>query len=236
MRMPNITSYVRGLKSQSSQHQVKSQVVERAVAVARVESSTTIEMLKYLHEALDIHFASLNETRAALDPKAPVFALEHDLPAEDLDLLMRTVRAAVCAGLDARNRSWWLPFVVYAAESGYSYVGDEYWRTFEQATPGWSTDHRHWIKTWFQKFAAEYGGAEPVGAFAASFKIIAWPITHAVLPTYLQRHLAQLLYEFSGALTSELLNDSDALGSSPVGWCIGDPSVWWLEGWFFSVL
>ena len=26
------------------------------------------------------------------------------------------------------------------------------------------------------------------------------------------------------------------VGSSPVGWCIGDPSVWWLEGWFFSVL
>lgn len=178
-----------------------------------IASGSTVELLQYLHESLDEHFTGLHAARAALPRSSPVFALEHGLSADDLNLLQTTVRTAVRDGLGARHRLWWLPFVVYAAESGYDYVGDEYWRTFEQATPGWRDDQRSWIKTWFQKFAGEYGGAVPTGAFAGFFKIIAWPITHAVLPTYLQRQLAQLLYEFSGALTSDLLDDPDALGS-----------------------
>jgi hypothetical protein len=175
--------------------------------VVDLASSSTVESLQHLHETLDAHFTSLHASREALEPSSPVFALEHDLSSEDLDLLKTTVRAAVKAGLGARHRQWWLPFVVYAAESGYDYVGDEYWRTFEQSTRGWRNDQRSWIKTWFQRFAAEHGGAVPTGAFARYFKIIAWPITHAVLPTYLQRQLAQLMFEFSGALTSELLDD-----------------------------
>ena len=177
-----------------------------------VASSTTVELLQYLHEALDTHFTALQGARANLEPSSPVFALEHDLSAEDLDLLVTTVRAAAGAGIGARHRQWWLPFVVYAAESGYDYSGNEYWRSFEQSTPGWRNDHRYLIKSWFQKFAIEYGGAVPTGAFASSFTIIAWPITHSVLPTYLQRQLAQLLFEFSGALTSDLLADPAALG------------------------
>ncbi|MGW5364454.1 hypothetical protein [Actinopolymorpha pittospori] len=181
--------------------------------MADVASSSTVELLQYFHRALDAHFADLRDARTtSTEQRSPVFALEHDLEPDDLDLLKDTVRAAVRQGLKARHRVWWLPFVVYAAESGYDYVGDEYWRTFEQATPGWRDDQRHWIKAWFPKFATEYDGAVPTGAFAGFFKIIAWPITHAVLPTYLQRQLAQLLYEFSGALTFELLDDPEALG------------------------
>jgi hypothetical protein len=171
-----------------------------------------VELLQHLHQVLDSHFTALHAARDRLEPRSPVFALEHDLPAEDLELLKNTVRAAVQAGLGARHRQWWLPFVVYAAESGYDYVGPEYWQSFEQSTPGWRGDQRNWIKTWFQKFAAEYGGAVPTGAFASNFTIIAWPTTHAVLPTYLQRQLAQLLFEFRGALTSEFLDDPAALG------------------------
>ncbi|GAA0556226.1 hypothetical protein GCM10010172_43920 [Paractinoplanes ferrugineus] len=142
-----------------------------------------------------------------------MFALEHGLSGDDLDLLMSTVRSAVRKGLGAGSRQWWLPFVVYAAESGYHYVGDEYWPSFEQSTPGWRSDQRPWVKTSFQRFAAEYGGAVPTGAFASNFTIIAWPITHAVLPTYLQRQLAQLLFDFRGALTSDLLDDPASLGA-----------------------
>ncbi|MFD0970070.1 hypothetical protein [Plantactinospora endophytica] len=142
-----------------------------------------------------------------------MFALEHDLSGDDLDLLTSTIRFEVRKGLGASLRRWWLPFVVYAAESGYRYVGDEYWPSFEQSTPGWRSDQRPWVKTWFQRFATEYGGAVPTGAFASNFTIIAWPITHAVLPTYLQRQLAQLLFEFRGALTSDLLGDPASLGA-----------------------
>ena len=180
--------------------------------MADVATSSTVEILQYLHEALAAHFADLRDTRAKLRLGAPVFALEHDLSAADLDLLRTTVRAAVQSSLGARYRQWWLPFVVYAAESGYDYVGPEYWRSFEQSTPGWRGDQRLFVSPGSTKFAAEYGGAIPTGAFASNFTIIAWPITHAVLPTYLQRHLAQLLFEFSGALTSDLLDDPEALG------------------------
>ncbi|WP_146082435.1 MULTISPECIES: hypothetical protein [unclassified Rathayibacter] len=180
--------------------------------MSEVVSSTTDKMLEHLHARLDTHFSAIRDGRAVLEVSAPVFALEHEFSPEDRDLLIATVRRAVSKGLGSRQRRWWLPFVVYAAEAGYDYVGDEYWRSFEQRTPGWRTEHRALIKSWFTKFAAAYGGAVPTGAFAETFAIIAWPITHGVLPTYLQRQLAQLLYEFSGALTSDLLDDPPTLG------------------------
>lgn len=183
-----------------------------AVAMSDVVSSSTEELLLHFHERLDTHFSAVRDDRADLETTSPVFALEHDLSPEDLVLLGSTVRMAVSEGVQSRHRRWWLPFVVYAAESGYDYAGDEYWRSFEQGTPGWRIEHRDLIKSWFRRFADEYGGAIPTGAFAANFSIIAWPITHGVLPTYLQRQLAQLLFEFSGALTSELLDDPPALG------------------------
>ncbi|MFF5219512.1 hypothetical protein [Micromonospora sp. NPDC000442] len=170
--------------------------------------------MEYLHRKLDDHFRRLSETRQQLDPVTPVFALEHDLGETELDRLKLTVRAAVAQGFGARVSHWWLPFVVYAAESGYDYIGDEYWPSFEASTPLWRTHgDRQRIKMWFMKFADEYGGAVPTGAFAQNFTIIAWPITHAVLPTYLQRQLAQLLFEFRTGLTTRLLGDPNALGA-----------------------
>jgi hypothetical protein len=180
--------------------------------VSVVQSSSAIDVLTYLHKKLEEHFTELHQQRQALVPPSPVFALEHDLGQADYELLVGSVRAAVANGLTARYRGAWLPFVVYAAESGYDYVGDEYWTSFESSTPGWQSDQRHWIKDWFSKFAAEYGGAVPTGAFARTFTIIAWPISHAVLPTYLQRQLAQLLFEFRAGLTAALLGDLDELG------------------------
>lgn len=175
-------------------------------------SSEPVEVLRYVHAKLDSHFRILSEARKQLEPASPVFALEHDLGATDYDLLLSGVRNAVSQGFSARHRLSWLPFVVYAAESGYDYVGDEYWPSFEESTPGWHSDQRRWIKDRFLKFADEYGGAVPTGAFAKNFTIIAWPIAHAVLPTYLQRQLAQLLYEFRTGLSSSLLDDPVELG------------------------
>ena len=181
--------------------------------MAEVQVSDPVEVLSYLHQRLDAHFRALSEARAALDPTPPVFALEHDLGETDLQLLKSSVRTVVSWGLQARHRRLWLSFVVYAAEHGYDYVGDKYWPPFEADTPGWQYDHRTWLKNQFIKFADAYGGARPTGAFAGKFPIIAWPITHAVLPTYLQRQLAQLLYEFQTALSTALLNNPAELGS-----------------------
>lgn len=180
-----------------------------------VKQGGTVELLEELHRRLHVQFHDLHGARQRLEGAAvPVYALEHDLARGDLDLLLGAVRAAVRQGFGARLRQWWLPFVVYAAESGYGYVGGEYWPSFDAATPQWSiVGDRDQIRTWFKRFATEYGGAVPKGAFAASFQIIAWPITHAILPTYLQRNLAQLLFEFRTALTSILLRDPELLGT-----------------------
>lgn len=182
------------------------------VAVADVASCSTVGLLAHFHEALNSHFSDLCDARATLEPRSPVFALEHDLNPADLDLLKGAVRAAISDYHLAHYRASWLPFVVYASEMGYGYVGDEYWTTFSSLTPRWTSQERSTIRDWFLWFHEHYGGARPTGAWANHFTIISWPITHAVLPVYLQRNLAQLLFEFSGALTSELLDDPQALG------------------------
>lgn len=183
-----------------------------ALLVVDVASRDTVELLQYFHQTLDAHFGDLRDARAKLEPSSPVFALEHDLSPADLDLLKEAVRAAISDYYLRHYRASWLPFVVYAAEMGYGYVGDEYWTTFSSLTPRWTSQERSTIRDWFVRFHERYGGARPTGAWANHFTIISWPITHAVLPIYLQRNLAQLLFEFSGALTSELLGDPQALG------------------------
>lgn len=180
--------------------------------MADVAPSSTTDLLQYLHELLARHFSELREARASLEPISPVFALEHDLPVDDLALLQGAVREAIKSYHITRFHRSWLPFVVYAAEMGYGYEGDEYWTTFSSLTPRWTSQERSTLRGWFLRFSDQFGGARPTGAWANHFTIISWPITHAVLPTYLQRHLAQLLFEFSGALTSDLLDDPEELG------------------------
>lgn len=178
-----------------------------------VAPSGTLDLLEQFHSRLHAHFAALHAGRTPLGDGAPVFALEHDLSPADLTLMKSTVRAAVAQGFALRHRKWWLPFVVYAAESGYTYTGKEYWQTFADQTPMW--DHygdRDRIRSFFMKFADAYGGIVPRGAFADNFTIIAWPIANAVMPTSLQRDLARLLHEFESGLTPELLANPADLG------------------------
>lgn len=173
-----------------------------------------VDRLRQLQEYLALHFRKLHEQRGAMDGSAPVFALEHDLASSDLDDLKAAVRVVVALGFDQKHwRVNWLPFVVYAAELGFAYVGEEFWLTFESSTPRWNIyGDRARLRMWFQRFGKEYGGAIPVGAFAKNFSIIAWPITHAVLPRYLQRNLAHLLFEFRMGLTTDLLRQPEELG------------------------
>ena len=166
------------------------------------------------HSQLDDHFTALRAARDASRPGSPVFALEHGLDLDgELPELKEAVRAAVTHGrLPAQP---WLPVVVYAAEIGYRYEGDEYWPVFEEETPGWQgrgSSGREYIRNKYEAFATTLGGARPSGAWARWFKNIAWPITHAVLPVDLQRHLARLLSDYRHEFSAELLEDHDALG------------------------
>lgn len=172
--------------------------------------------LDHLQERLGRHFAALYESRKGHGTESPVFALEHGLADGDLSVLRSTVREWV--RLRRPPRRYWLPFIVHATEVGYRYDGDEYWPTLEADTPGWESHvGREFIRDRFLEFADTYGGARPQGRWASHFKNICWPITHAVLPTDLQRHFARLLYDYRGTLTSELLVSPGGLGVALAG-------------------
>lgn len=190
-----------------------------AAGKARAEGEgvrrVTAPSLAAWQERLERHFVDLRAQRDAVRPGSPLFALEHGLSLdEELPQLQLAVRRAVEG--PRLPRSAGLPFVVYAAEVGYGYRGDEFWPVFEDATPRWTshgTDYaRSFIRHRFEEFADAYAGARISGRWALWFKNIAWPITHAVLPTDLQRHLARLLYDYRTALTADLLDDHAALG------------------------
>lgn len=142
-------------------------------------------------EHLEGHFAALAASRVASG--FPIFALEHGLGNADLDDIAAQLNQRLQSG--QRLAPHWLLWAVYAAERGYAYSGEEYWRSFEDHTPGWSGKDRYRVPRWFEKFQKAYNGVVPSGPWAEQFRLIAWPITHAVLPRYLQMHFARTLYE-----------------------------------------
>src|SRR5690606_22978438 len=125
---------------------------------------------------LAAHFENLTAQRV----KAgwPVFALEHGLDEAAVEQLEVAVRQSLL--FEQPSASVYLPWVVYAAEFGYDYTGYEYWKSFASKTPRWmdTSSSRAFFQRAFEKFATIYGGAKPSGAWAAWFRIIAWPITH----------------------------------------------------------
>ena len=147
-------------------------------------------------ERLEIHFRELAGGRR--NSGLGVFALEHGLDGQETDQLASLLRGA-CRHSRA-SRDHWLAWVVYAAEQGYDYLGDEYWPSFHSRTPGWNDDDRPEVKRWFVQFHSRFGGVRPSGRWADCFTIISWPITHAILPRYLQKHFAKALYDARHAL------------------------------------
>lgn len=140
---------------------------------------------------LERHFEGLTQKRAGSG--FPIFALEHGLSDEELEKIGAQLLSRLKAGL--RLSPHWLLWVVYATERGYTYAGDEYWRSFEEITPSWELNDRNRLVPWFRKFQTSFHGVVPTGAWASHFRIIAWPITHAILPRYLQRQFARALYD-----------------------------------------
>ena len=167
--------------------------------------------LAYLNEMqqrLESHFEKLARSREASG--FPVFALEHDLAPVELDRVRSVLRSRIINRGPASRH--WLLWIVYATDIGYGYKGDEYWPSFEEQTPGWQDHYRESIRTWFWKFRDDYCGVVPTGRWAEHFGIIAWPITHAILPLYLQSQFARLLYQLRIRLASLKSVETGSLG------------------------
>ncbi|HET9066737.1 MAG TPA: hypothetical protein VFN22_13030 [Gemmatimonadales bacterium] len=157
------------------------------------------------------HFREISSRRNGAGGKAPVFALEHGLEAVEIQAMTAAVRAQISQGVPLADHA--LPWIVYAAEIGYGYAGDEYWQTFEEHTPGWTAHgSRDWIRDRYQAFQRAYGGAQPSGAWAEHFSIICWPITHAILPRDLQRQLARVLYDIRHSFSADVFESPQDLG------------------------
>lgn len=144
-----------------------------------------------LQTRVERHFKSLARIREKSD--LPVFAMEHGLSKADLSQV-RSVLYSRWKSHSLRTSDWLL-WVIYATEVGYDYTGEEYWHSFEQYIPDWKFQDRNKIKAWFEKFQKNYNSVVPSGPWADHFTIIAWPITHAILPIYLQHQFARALYD-----------------------------------------
>jgi hypothetical protein len=124
-----------------------------------------------------------------------LFALEHALTEAELADITRHLHERLAAGAGQPLSKHWLVWVVYATELGYRYDGEEYWQSFEEGTPHWRENvDRRYLRQWFRKFQENYKGYEPHGRWAEAFRIVCWPITHAILPKYLQIQFAETLY------------------------------------------
>lgn len=160
------------------------------------------------NQRLAEHFGSLARDRKDI----PVFALEHGLAQAELLALQNALRDRIRVSAPARDHQ--LVWVVYAAEIGYGYAGNEYWQTFEDKTPGWTLNgRRDWIRDAFVAFQRKFAGAKPSGPWAEQFSIIAWPITHAILPRDLQQQLARILYDLRHSFSAELFDEPQRLGN-----------------------
>ena len=157
-----------------------------------------MDLLEF-HGHLQAHFSRLSSEREPED--FCVHAIEHGLSEaqitkiiELLDVDLRTKKRA--------DQRYWLPWIVAAAEVGYQYDGVEYWDSFAEFFPSWRKyGNRNLIRTWFKRFANTFRGHQPSGKWAEHFPIIAWPITHAVLPKYLQFLFVDHLFDLRGALS-----------------------------------
>lgn len=163
--------------------------------------------LEVWNQRLMEHFGSLARSRKDI----PLFALEHGLAPAEVLALSDKLRAHVQVSPPAREHR--LVWTVYAVEIGYRYAGDEFWQTFEETTPGWTVNgKREWIRDAFLAFQRTFSGAKPSGPWAQQFSIIAWPITHAILPRDLQQQLARILYDLRHSFSAELFDEPQRLG------------------------
>lgn len=158
-------------------------------------------MLSDAQKRLDEHFLTLKSERS--ERGYPVYAFEHGLQTVDI----AAIKGELQRQLQTTRRlqqEYWLLWTVVAAEIGYTYDGDEYWQSFSREVPSWPLlGDRDVMRDWFRAFAARFSGFAPSGRWADHFSIIAWPITHSILPVYLQSHFAAHLHDIRYELAQE---------------------------------
>ena len=139
-------------------------------------------------------FTDLRDSR-----DGPVFFIEHGLSLMELERLSADVRQAVRH--HAPESRWWracpLPLIVSATEVGYRYrgTGTDFWPKLESALGiDISLDSRQSIRDLFEACSFKFRGARPSATpWAAVFRLIAWPIAHALVPREFHRPLAATL-------------------------------------------
>lgn len=150
-----------------------------------------------LHGMLSERMRSLRGARDGL----PVFCLEHGL---DPDGRARVVSLAGAAVRNFGISRWWrgryLPLLVAASETGYTYLGTgtDYWPKLEAALGAEiSVRERQALSILFETAHREYGIRRPVSTpWNRAYRLIAWPIANAVAPMEFHRPLAAALREF----------------------------------------
>lgn len=157
---------------------------------------------------LEQHFETLKTNRSGSDFR--VFALEHGLNGNEI----AEISMQLCSRLKSGQRLYphWLLWVIYSTEHGYQYTGDEYWPSFNAQTPGWDDRNKYQLARWFKKFQESFNGIVPSGRWADYFSIISRPITHAILPKYLQYQFAKALYDSRFQLASLTTLDPAKVG------------------------
>lgn len=160
-------------------------------------------------ERLDKHFGALRAAREAAG--LPVFALEHGLDVSEVSNLTNYLHGQLQN--NGRPSRDWLAWVVYGAELGYDYDGQEYWASFENRTPLWTwRADRRLLRSWFANFHRTYRGFRPQGNWAKWFSIISWPVTHAILPKDLQTQLASSLYQLRFGVAARIKEEPASIG------------------------
>lgn len=164
--------------------------------------------LSTFQQELEARFGQLSAERRE---NRLIFALEHGSQI-DIPVLADTLSKQLVYGIP--NQTFWLAWVVFATEVGYDYAGAEYWQTFNERLPAWraidTNKSRSRIRMWFRRFASTYNGVRPSGTWAEQFRIIAWPITHAILPKDLQYQFAKSIHQNRYQIATE--SDPLAIG------------------------
>lgn len=143
---------------------------------------------------LEQHFSSLREQRTG-----PVFFIEHGLDDNALKEMASNLRQEFSSGCHQGGIGGLLdlPLIVLATEVGYKYRGSgtEYWPLLEKELQfSLSADSRSQIRKMFEKASRLYRGVRPPNTvWAETFRIIAWPITHALVPIEFHQPLAETL-------------------------------------------
>ena len=146
------------------------------------------------HRELDKRYRELRESRSG-----PIFFVEHGLrEGEVADVVADVSNHLVTHPLES---VWWnfncLPLLVATTEVGYRYRGSgtDFWPVLEaEFGAKISTTDRQRIRDLFSNASEIYRGARPPATpWAKAFHLIAWPITHALVPLEFHRPLALTL-------------------------------------------